>query len=69
MKYMGKFYSRMTRHELEVLRSKKYNRQQRLDREAKTYLNLKELNKLTQQIAWIDAEINSRKDQTAFDWQ
>lgn len=63
MKYMGDFYARMTEYDLNVLRSKKYNRVSKLRKEASTYLNMQELKKLVEQIKWIDAEIRCRHEQ------
>jgi len=66
-KYMGSFYAQQTTHDLHILRSKKYNRISKLRKEASTYLNMQELKKLTEQINWIDAELQCRRDQLAFD--
>jgi len=63
MKYMGHFYQHMSEHDLNVLRSKKYNRVSKLRKEASTYLNMQELKKLIEQINWIDAEIRCRREQ------
>jgi len=63
MKYMGYFYQNMSEYDLNVLRSKKYNRVSRLRKEASTYLNMQELKKLLEQINWIDAEIRCRHEQ------
>jgi len=65
MKYMGYAYSEMTDFRLAQLRSQQYNRVIRLRHEAQTYFNMQEIKKLLQQIAWIDAEQQCRRDQQA----
>jgi len=66
-KYMGDYYRTMTTYDLNVLRSKKFLRLKKLDKEARTYLNIQEARKLNEQIIWIDAELQCRRDQMAFD--
>jgi len=50
-----------------TLRSKKHLRLTKLQAEYSSYLNMQERKKLGQQIAWIDAELQCRKDQLALD--
>lgn len=63
MKYMGDYYATRTTFDLNGLRSKKYNRLQKLDHETRTYANILEAKKLNQQVGWIDAELRARADQ------
>jgi len=65
MAYMGSYYWTLTSHQLEVLRSKKYNRSMKLQKEVATYLNIQERKKLAEQIRWIDAVLQSRREQAA----
>jgi len=68
VKYMGYYYQTLTSKELEVLRSKKYNRRSKLQRDVATYLNLQEIRKLNYQIQTIDNELEARRLQQGFDW-
>lgn len=61
-KDMSMVYSLMPLDGLRTLRSKKYNRVQKLARDFSWFAN-KEKNTLNQQIKWIDAEIQCRADQ------
>ncbi len=65
MAYMGSYYWTRTPFDLNVLRSKKYNRLMKLQREASTYLNIQERRKLAEQIRWIDAVLDARRVQTS----
>jgi len=67
MGYMGNYYWTRNSHELKILHSKKYNRLTKLHREAKTYLNMQEIKKLTEQMRWIEAVLEARRLQTEFD--
>ncbi len=67
MRDMTSFYQYQTTHDLNVMRSKKFNRLTKLQREVATYLNLQERKKLNQQILWIDAELACRNGQLALD--
>jgi len=68
MRDMTSFYQNQSIHDLNVLRSNKYNRLTRLQREPATYLNMQERKKLQTQINWIDAELQCRADQLGFNW-
>jgi len=63
MKDMHNYYYNMTTEELRVLRSKKHIRINRLRVERKGYFSQQELRKLTTQIMWIDAVLESRAAQ------
>lgn len=68
MAHMGNYYWSRTTFDLNVLRSKKYNRMMKLQKEASTYLNIQERKKLAEQIRWIDAVIDARRfQQSMFD--
>lgn len=67
MRYMGSFYQTQTLKNLKALRSKKFLRRTKLEHEPRTYLNMQELETLDNHITWIDAEIQCRADQMAFD--
>lgn len=68
MRDMTGFYASISIKELNVLRSKKYNRLTKRQREPATYLNMQERKTLSAQIQWIDAELQCRADQMGFDW-
>jgi len=61
--YMGAYYNKRTTFDLQVLRSKKYNRLMMLRKEVQTYTVMKEVRQLNEQISWIDAVLESRKTQ------
>ncbi len=65
MAYMGAYYWTRTSADLDVLRSKKYLRMLKLQREVATYLNIQERKKLAEQIRWIDAVLDARRVQTS----
>jgi len=65
MKYMGTYYHTRTTFDLNVLRSQKYNRLAKIRKEVQTYTVMKEVRKLNEQIEWIDAVLQSRRDQQA----
>jgi len=65
MGYMGAYYHTRTTFDLNVLRSQKYNRLAKIRKEVQTYTVMKEVRKLKEQIAWIDAVLQSRRDQQA----
>ena len=65
MAYMGAYYWTRTSFDLNVLRSKKYNRLMKLQKEPATYLNIQERRKLAEQIRWIDAVLDARRVQTS----
>ncbi len=67
MRDMTSFYQYQTTQQLNVLRSKKFNRLTKLQREPATYLNMQERKTLNQQILWIDAELACRNGQLALD--
>jgi len=67
MRDMTSFYQFQTTHNLNVLRSKKYNRLSKLRSEPATYLNMQERKKLDQQIIWIDSELACRAGQMRLD--
>jgi len=64
-KFMGHYYQSRTTYDLNVLRSKKYNRIVKLQHKAWSYLDIQELKRLKQQIMWIDAELAARANQIA----
>jgi len=66
-KYMGYYYAGLKTDELNRLRSEKFLKLQRLQTQASTYLNMQERKRLTDQIVWIDAELQCRRDRMAFD--
>lgn len=68
MRDMTSFYQFQSTHNLNVLRSKKYNRLTKLQREPSTYLNMQERKTLNQQILWIDAELACRAGQMKLDF-
>lgn len=63
MRYMGDYYFTRSTFDLNVLRSKKVVRLERLRHDAKTYFVMQEIRKLAEQIDDIDAVIASRRDQ------
>lgn len=67
MGYMGNYYWTRTDFDLNVLRSKKYNRLTKLRHEAQTYSVMKEIRTLLEQMGWIEAVLRSRSEQSMFD--
>lgn len=63
MKYMGDYYFTRNTFDLNVLRSKKVVRLERLRHDVKTYFVMQEIRKLAEQIDDIDAVLASRRDQ------
>lgn len=63
MKYMGSYYATRTSRDLAVLRSQKYNRLMRINKEFPSYFVMQERRKLATQINWIDAELQCRTEQ------
>lgn len=63
MKYMGEYYWTRTTFDLNVLRSKKINRLNKLRSEAHTYFVMQEIRKLAAQIDDIDAVVAARNEQ------
>ncbi len=59
--YTGYYYTNRTTYDLNVLRSKKYNKLAKLKKEPDTYFNLHERVKLAHQLREIDAVLDARK--------
>ncbi len=65
--YTGYYYTGRTTYDLNVLRSKKYNKMAKLQKEPQTYFNVHERVKLAHQLREIDAVLDSRKLQQRLD--
>jgi len=63
---MGDYYWTRTTYDLNVLRSKKYNRLKRLRAAAQSYFNMQEIRKLNEQIIQIDSVLDARRVQTSY---
>jgi len=61
MKDMVSVYVGMSSKQLKGLRSKKFLRIQKLEGKPVGYFNIQELRTLRQQLAWIDAVLESRE--------
>jgi len=66
MKYMGTYYNKLSEQKLRTLKSQKYNRLQRLERDAGGYFHAKEVAQLKAQIGWIEAVLASRAAQMSY---
>jgi len=59
-RFMGSYYQTRTSYDLDVLRSKKYLRMMKLQKEATTYFNIQERKTLHEQIQQIDSVLELR---------
>jgi len=66
MSDMSGYYRNRPTHELKTLRSKKFLRIQKLEREPMTYFTQRELRTQRSLLKQIDAELNCRADQLSF---
>lgn len=67
MREMASVYFKKSTKDLARLKSQKYLRVLALRKQQYSYFNIQELRKLEQQIKWIEAVLESRKQQTSFE--